>query len=152
LLQDILARADVAAALREPVLEGQSASVFTQMLAGVPVLVYNHAHYAELPDAAAIKVVPGTEAALRDALRALVKDPEKRKRHGEAGRDYILSTRSGERYAEAIREAGDRALAARPMVHLNTDLANRIRLRTLGSSDDAVEIIADLAFELFDLQ
>jgi glycosyltransferase involved in cell wall biosynthesis len=153
LLQDVLARADIAAALREPVLEGQSASVFTQMLAGVPVVVYDQAHYAELPDDAATKVDPaGGVASLRDALHALVANPADRKHRGELGRDYILATRSGEGYADALREAGDRALAARPMVNLTADLATRVRVRALSSSPVAIDLVADLAFELFDLQ
>ena len=57
-LQEVLARADVAVALRDPVLEGQSASVLTQLLSGTPVVVYDHAHYSELPDDAVVKVAP----------------------------------------------------------------------------------------------
>jgi glycosyltransferase involved in cell wall biosynthesis len=153
LLQEILARADIAAALREPVLEGQSASVFTQMLAGVPVVVYDHAHYAELPAEAATRVDPqGAVPALRDALVALVDAPDERRRRGELGRDYILSTRSGVSYADAIREAADRALAARPLIRLTEDLATRLQVRSLSSSVVTVDIVTELAFELFELQ
>ena len=48
-LDAVLERADICAALRDPVLEGQSASVLTQMLSSTPVIVYDHAHYAEPP-------------------------------------------------------------------------------------------------------
>lgn len=151
-LDEILSRADIAAALRDPVLEGQSASVLTQLLSGTPVVVYDHAHYAELPDDVAVKVAvadgaPGIARALRD----LVDDPEGRRRRGERARDHVLSTRSGGAYAAAILEAGERALARKPQVHLHEDLGARLRRLGLDQEPAVVDVVADLAFELFDL-
>lgn len=152
LLQDILDRADVAAALREPVLEGQSASVLTQMLAGLPTLVLDHAHYSELPDDIALKIDPAEPVSgLVSALRGLVADPAERAARGSRGRDYVLATRNGEAYADAIATAGDRALAARPVVLLSADLARSARRLGLHAVPRATAAMTDLAFELFDL-
>ncbi len=152
LLQDILTRADIAVALRDPVLEGQSASVLTQLLSATPVVVYDHAHYAELPDDVAVKIgVTDTVAGLRRALRSLVDDDAERRSRGERGRDYVLATRSGEKYAQALLGAGARALATRPLAHLSPDLAARLRRLDLHGEPAVVSAVTDLAFELFDL-
>lgn len=152
LMARILDRADVAAALRSPVLEGQSASVLTQMLAGRPVLVYDHAHYSELPDDAVVKVRRDDGAdGVREALLRLVADPADRRLRGERARDYVLTSRSGAAYATALLEAAERALASKPRVHLAQDLGMHLRRLGLGDERAVVERVTDLAFDMFDL-
>lgn len=152
-LQDVLARADVAAALRDPVLEGQSASVLTQLLSGTPVLVFDHAHYSELPDDVAVKVdVVEPLDGLRRALRSLVDDPEDRVRRGHRARDYVLATRSGKAYGRALLDAGERALGSRPVVHMTTDIGARLRALGLADQRVVVDAVAERTFELYDLE
>ena len=146
-LQAILTRADIAAALRDPVLEGQSASALTQMLSGTPLLVYNHAHYAELPDAGTVKIDPGAGVhGIRAALRGLVDDPAERARRGERARDYVLTSRSGAMYANALITAGQRALAAKPAAHLSADVGARLRRLGLAEHPVVMDAVTDLAF------
>jgi glycosyltransferase involved in cell wall biosynthesis len=153
LLHDILDRADIAAALRDPVLEGQSASVFTQMLAGIPLVVLDHAHYAELPDAVAVRADPQDVVnSVRAAFRWLVDHPRERDQMGTRGRDFVLSTRSGAAYGEAILEGVRRAIASRPLVQATIDVAERLRLTGLNGHRVVTTLVADLAFELFDLE
>ncbi|RYV51345.1 glycosyltransferase [Pengzhenrongella frigida] len=152
LLQEILARADIAAALRDPVLEGQSASVLTQLISGTPVVVFDHAHYAELPDDVAIKVDPQDALeGVRVALRILVDDGADRGRRGDRAREYVRESRSGAKYAEALLEAGELALAAKPIAYLNADLGSRLRRLGLNREPMFVNAVTDLAFDLFDL-
>ncbi len=152
LLEDILARADIAAALRDPVLEGQSASVLTQLLFALPTIVFDHAHYSELPDEVAIKVDPGNAVVgLENAIRALVDDDEGRIRRGDLAREYVLQSRTGAAYAAALLEAGERALATRPYTNLSADLRSRLRRLDLHHDDGVVKVVSDLSFELFDL-
>jgi len=151
-LQAILARADIAAALRDPVLEGQSASTLTQLAAGIPVVVYNHAHYAELPDDVAVKVAPADGAAgIGAALRLLTDDDEGRARRGQRGREYVATSRSGAAYAAALLEAGEHATATTPLLHLSADLGARLRRLGLHQETAVVNVVTDLAFDLFDL-
>lgn len=152
LLQEILSRAEVAAALRDPVLEGQSASVLTQLLSGTPVIVYDHAHYAELPDDVVLKVsLKSKVAGIRAALHRMVADDSERARRGARGRDYVLNSRSGAAYATALLAAGDRALSALPRAHMTTDLGERMRRLGLHKEVAVLDAAADLAFDLFDL-
>lgn len=148
----ILDRADMAAALRDPVLEGQSASVLTQMLAGVPVVVYDHAHYAELPDDAVVKVAPEADVdGVVEALRLLALDEADRKRRGQHAQEYVSSSRGGPQYAAALLEAGNRALAARPHVHVTSDVADQLARLDLHTVPEIVRRSADHLFELYDL-
>ncbi|MEP7018614.1 MAG: glycosyltransferase [Actinomycetota bacterium] len=152
LLQEILARADIAAALRDPVLEGQSASVLTQLLSGTPVVVFDHGHYSELPDDVAVKVDPEDAlAGVCSALRLLVDDASESKRRGERARDYVLASRSGAAYAAALLDAGERALATKPLAYLNADLGARLRRLGLHQEPAVLNAVTDLAFDLFDL-
>ncbi|QAY63395.1 glycosyltransferase [Xylanimonas allomyrinae] len=151
-LARVLSRADIAAALRDPVIEGQSASVMTQMLAGRPVIVFDHAHYSELPDDAVVKIDPAAGApGIRAAIRNLVKKPRDRERRGEAARRYALTTRSGAAYADALYRAGVLALAAKPHMQLAQDLAHYVRRLGIETASVATERMADITFELFEL-
>lgn len=151
-LHQILARADIAAALRDPVLEGQSASVLTQMLSETPAVVYDHGHYSELPDEAVVKVAPQEGVAgLAAALRSLVDDPDDRVRRGSAARDHVRDTRTGNAYAEAMLVAGERALAARPHVRLAQDLHGQLQRLDLHRHAGMVDLLTETAFDLYDL-
>jgi glycosyltransferase involved in cell wall biosynthesis len=151
-LHAILSRADISAALRDPVLEGQSASVLTQLASGKPVVVYDHAHYAELPDDVAVKVDPDDgRAGVRSALRLLVDDEDARTRRGERAREYVLRSRSGSAYAAALVEAGELAMAAKPFSYLSTDLRARLVRLDLHREAAVRDAVTDLAFDLFDL-
>ena len=151
-LQAILVRADIAAALRDPVLEGQSASTLTQLLSATPVVVFDHAHYAELPDDAVVKVDPHDAlAGIRSALRLLVDDEEERVRRGQRGRAHVLAARTGAAYAAALLAAGEHALSCTPLMHLSADLHTRLGRLGLDQEPAMVSVVTDAAFELFDL-
>lgn len=151
-LAKILDRADVGVALRKPVLEGQSASTLTMMRAGLPVVVYDDAHYSELPDDAVVKVPALADSTdVRRALRELADDPVGRVGRGQRARDYVLTQRTGQAYAEAIRRAGELALTARVRDHLRTDLAARLHRLRLHDKGVIVDAALRSSFELFDL-
>lgn len=149
-LDRILTRATAAAALRDPVLEGQSASVLTQMCAGVPVLVLDHAHYRELPDDAVVKIGtgPGARDELSGALLALLENPSRRAEIGAAARAYAGTSRGGQDYARDLLAAAHRAQATRPLVRASQDIGKALDglgLRRPGTvRDAAVGIAADL--------
>lgn len=148
----LLERADVCAALRDPVLESMSASLLTQMRSGKPVVVLDHGHYADLSDDLVVKVPPGDASALRVALRALVDDGARAEALGLRARRFVLERHDLASYAGALVAAGSLALAARPSV----DMARRLgdRLREAGLDDQAVirSAVTDTAFDLFGLR
>jgi glycosyltransferase involved in cell wall biosynthesis len=151
-LERILARADMCAALRDPVLEGKSGSLLTQMRTGAAVVVYDHGHYAELPDAVACKVDPKAPVPeLAAALRRLVVDADRRRAMGTAGAEYVGRLHTGEAYARALVAAGEAALGARPLLNLATDVAHRLQLLGIHEHPVVAAAAADTLFELYPL-
>jgi glycosyltransferase involved in cell wall biosynthesis len=151
-LEQILRRADIGAALRHPVLEGQSASALTTLRFGVPVVVYDQAHYAELPDDIAVKVAPDAGVGgVAAGLARLVSDPAARAAMGARAAEYVLQSRSGDAYAEDLVEAAALALGRKVHVHLAVDLAARLRRLGLHEKPVIVERVTRHAFDLYDL-
>lgn len=151
-LAGVLARADIAVALRSPVIEGQSASVLTQMIAGLPLVVFRDAHYADLPEDAVIAVEPdGGPAAIARALRVLVDDDAERLRRAEAGRQWASKDRDGWAYGTAIVEAGERAIGTRPLLQAVADVG--VALSNAGLADEGLITgrMLELVDEVFDL-
>lgn len=83
--------ADVFVNLRHPNTETASGSLVEQMNTGRPVVIFPSGGYAEIDEAAAVRVdqASGT-AGLRAALEAIVRDPPRRIAVGEAGRQHGL--------------------------------------------------------------
>ncbi len=151
-LAALLERADVCAALRDPVLEAKSASLLSQMQAGTPVMVLDHGHYAELPDDVVVKIpVAGGSAAIGAALRSLVDDPVAAAAIGERGREFVTREHTAEAYAEAIFRAGHLALAARPVLQMTRRLGRRLRDVGLESDRVITQAVSDTAFDLLRL-
>lgn len=92
---------DVVVNLRQPTAGETSAVALRAMAAGRPLIVYDHGWYSELPDAAALKVPPGDEAALRQAMTALAHSAERRRAMGQAGREYVRAFCAPARVAQA---------------------------------------------------
>jgi glycosyltransferase involved in cell wall biosynthesis len=102
-LHRALEEADVVSCLREPVLEGASASAIEAMLHGCAVLVSDAGFYADLPDECVAKVPEATDAAsIRVALEKLFVDPGERSNMGRRGREYAETVFSPDSYADAL--------------------------------------------------
>ena len=81
---------DVVVNLRQPTVGETSGVALRAMAAARPLIVYDHGWYSEIPDAAAIKVPPDDDEALRQAMEALATSPERRLMMGQAGHDYVV--------------------------------------------------------------
>lgn len=107
-LHSELEQADVVSCLREPVLEGASASAIEAMLHGRAVLVSNAGFYADLPSECVARVPPATDvASIREALERLIADPAERTNMGRQARTYAAKTFSPESYADALLQLID---------------------------------------------
>lgn len=147
----VLARADVGVAIREPVLEGQSASLLTQMAAGLPVLVFDHAHYAEMPDDGVVKIDPSDPIrGLSDAMEVLVADPEARGRVGAVARECVADTRSGKAYSAGLLAAGASARGVKPRSELIERVGAGLRRNGLHTQFAVVDRALDLVDALFE--
>jgi glycosyltransferase involved in cell wall biosynthesis len=148
----ILARADVCAALRDPVLEAKSASLLSQMHSGTPVMVLDHGHYAELPDDVVAKIaVQGGIPAIRAMLRSLVDDPDTATAIGSRGLDFVTRTHTAAAYADALALAAEFALATRPVMDMTRSLGERIGRIGLTAEPAIQRSLSETAFDLFAL-
>jgi glycosyltransferase involved in cell wall biosynthesis len=102
-LHRAVVEADVVSCLREPVLEGASASAIEAMLHGCAVLVSDAGFYAEIPDECVAKVSEATDVvSIRVALEKLFVDPGERSNMGRRGREYAETVFSPDSYADAL--------------------------------------------------
>jgi glycosyltransferase involved in cell wall biosynthesis len=119
--EDML-RAEIAAAdmfinLRDPAIEGGSASLMMQLAAGKPVVVHPTGCFADVPDAALMKVPAGATPELAAAIVRLAADPDLRQSIGDAARNYCLGA-SVERYVELLVEFLPSVRSWRPLFGL----------------------------------
>lgn len=104
-LHQKLATTDIVSCLRNPVLEGASASAIETMLHGCPVLVSDAGFYAELPDNCVYKVPADTKPeAIAEALLNALSQEKERRQVGECARDYAEKVFAPENYAEQLIE------------------------------------------------
>ncbi|MCA9107053.1 MAG: glycosyltransferase family 4 protein [Planctomycetales bacterium] len=95
-----LLTADVVSCLREPVLEGASASAIEAMMQGCAVVVSDVGFYADLPDNCVAKVPARTDVgSIRVALEALYSDPNAVIEMGKRAQTYATGWFSPQRYA-----------------------------------------------------
>lgn len=98
---DWIRTVDVVVNLRQPTVGETSGVALRAMAAGRPLIVYDRGWYAELPDDAALKIPPGDEEALREAMERLAASAELRRAMGRAGREYVRNHCHPERIARA---------------------------------------------------
>jgi glycosyltransferase involved in cell wall biosynthesis len=86
---DYLATADVLINLRQPTVGETSGVAMIGMGLGLPVVLFDHGWYGELPEGTAVKVPVMDEAALAQSLIRLATDERHRHAVGQAGRAYV---------------------------------------------------------------
>lgn len=100
-----LVAADCVSCLRNPVLEGASASAIEAMLHGCAVIVSDAGFYRGLPDDAVCKVSPETTAtSIAVALEYLLKHPEERAALGRRAQSFATTVFAPETYADRLIE------------------------------------------------
>lgn len=98
-----LDRADMICCLRNPVLEGASASAIEGLLSGRPVIVANAGFYADLPDDLVCKVDPDVPIdAVKQALESLVVDGERRRLMGAEARAWAGARFTMDQYNDVL--------------------------------------------------
>ncbi|MGD8805517.1 MAG: glycosyltransferase family 4 protein [Chloroflexota bacterium] len=83
------AAADVVVSLRQPTIGETSAAALRALAVGRPLIVFDHGWYSELPDEVCLKVRPGDEQGLLNAMRRLASHPAERLEMGRQARRYI---------------------------------------------------------------
>jgi glycosyltransferase involved in cell wall biosynthesis len=150
-LRLLLSCADGCLVLRDPVLEAASASLLVQMRAHVPVIVYDHGHYGELPPGSVIAVDPaGGAESLTAALLTIARRDTTLQAVRALGAAHA-SAATPSRYAAALGTAADRALGARPILQMNEVLGDQLARLGLEDRPIIASSIVEAEHELFGL-
>lgn len=139
-----LAGTDAICCLRNPVLEGASASLILAMRSGRPVLVSDHGPYADVPDGLVLKCRPGAEATdVRLHLEALLADPAPARAMAERARAYAEATFTASGYAERLLDHVDRVTETLPAVRAAMAMGRTLAGFGMAPDDPAGARVAD---------
>jgi glycosyltransferase involved in cell wall biosynthesis len=145
-----LERADIFACLRNPVLEGASASTIEGMKSGRPVLVANAGFYSDLPSDLVFKIPRTIDIpVLTEVLERLVSNEELRRETGARASDWAKRTFSVEKYVDVLEQLMEEFVRVRPLL----DIGKRVgqQLAGIGATDDdpSIDLLAKKMQDLF---
>jgi glycosyltransferase involved in cell wall biosynthesis len=142
--------ADVMMCLRNPVLEGASASAIEAMLAGRPLFVVDHGFYRDLPDDLTIKLAPDFETEVLSAqICRLVSHPEECRQMGEGAAVWARNVFSFEKYAKDFIELAEKSIESKPLLGLAADLGRELAALGVQPEDPAAARMAQQVSALF---
>jgi glycosyltransferase involved in cell wall biosynthesis len=124
-LEAEMQRADVFVNLRQPNIEGSSASLMKQLAFGRPVLCFDSGVFGELPEGSVMRVPLGDLTAVAEALRALTANPALRADIGERARS-LAACYNERRYAERFVRFAEQARRARPSLQFVDKVAREL--------------------------
>jgi glycosyltransferase involved in cell wall biosynthesis len=130
---------DVISCLRNPVLEGASASLVLALSSGRPTLVTDHGSYAEVPADAVLRCSPQHEA--RDVMRhleQLMRDPTRGAGMGQRARALAVTRHAATPYVDALLPLLEEVVARRPEREARRHLASTLAGFGLPPDDPAV--------------
>jgi hypothetical protein len=136
---------DVISCLRNPVLEGASASMVLAMSSARPTLVTCHGSYADLPADTVLACSPEYEA--RDVMRHLEKilrDPYHAAAMGQRARTLALQRHAPSSYVDALMPLLEEVVARQPGRSARRHLANTLACFGLPPDDPAIKRVADV--------
>jgi glycosyltransferase involved in cell wall biosynthesis len=146
-----LADVDAISCLRNPVLEGASASLILAMRSGRPVLVSDHGPYADVPDGLVLKCRPGFEATdMRLHLESLLADPAPARAMAGRARAYAEETFTAKGYTDRLLPHLDRVAESLPAVRTAMGLGRTLAGFGMAPYDPAGERVAAALDDLLD--
>jgi glycosyltransferase involved in cell wall biosynthesis len=135
--------ADILSCLREPVLEGASASAIEGMKAGRPIVVADVGFYSDLPDDLVFKIpTPVTVAKLTQVLERLVKDENLRRDTAAQAQRWALRTFTTEGYVSILEDLTCKYISAKPLLAAGKRIAHQLAALGTSPGDPSVEQLA----------
>jgi glycosyltransferase involved in cell wall biosynthesis len=145
-----LEQADILSCLRNPVLEGASASAIEAMKSGRPIIVSDAGFYADLPDDLVFKIPAAIDVQpLTAVLERLVQDEELRRQTGLRAKDWAMRTFTTEAYVNVLEDLLTRFINATPLLAVGTRVGQQLAELNIAENDPAVERLAEKMRALF---
>src|SRR5207248_3003466 len=145
-LHRYLSCADVCINLRDPAMEGGSASLVEGLYFGRPMVVTDTGCYRDVPDHCVAKIPPGDEAAsLGGVLKTLVEDGARREALGRAGRAHVLENHSPAKYARGLLDFLHEVDYGKPRLDLVDRVGRELAaMKALPGGADVRRVAAEL--------
>ncbi|QNR97806.1 glycosyltransferase [Stenotrophomonas sp. 169] len=151
-LHEGMAEADVICCLRDPALEGASASAIEGMQSGAPVIVSDAGFYAELPDQYVLKV--RTDVAEQDLLRHLryvdVHRAEARAM-GAAAAAWAVHEFSAVNYVDGLERVIPEFITSEPYLKLAQETGRELGKMGLSGASSAASKVTHTLERMFNL-
>jgi glycosyltransferase involved in cell wall biosynthesis len=145
-----LERADILSCLRNPVLEGASASAIEGMRCGRPIIVADAGFYAELPDDLVFKVPSSVDAGpLTDILERLVSDESLRREIGSKARDWASRRFTAEAYVAILEDLMARFVSVKPLLAVGNRIGQQLAALGMQPDDPAIQRLSKKMNGLF---
>ena len=142
--------ADILSCLREPVLEGASASAIEGMKAGRPIVVADAGFYSELPDDLVFKIpTPVTVAKLTQVLERLVEDENLRRDTAAQAQRWALRTFRTDGYVSILEDLTRDYISAKPLLAAGKRIGHQLAALGILPRDPSVEQLATKIALLF---
>jgi glycosyltransferase involved in cell wall biosynthesis len=146
-----LERADILSCLRNPVLEGASASAIEGMQAGRPIIVADAGFYSELPDDLVFKIPSSVDIpSLTDVLERLLDNEPLRRNTGAKAQKWALRRFTTDTYLPILEGLMLEFINAKPMLSVGKHIAHQLARLGIEPGDPAVEQLASKMVDLFD--
>jgi glycosyltransferase involved in cell wall biosynthesis len=149
-LMDELERADILSCLRNPVLEGGSASAIEGMRCGRPIIVADAGFYAELPDDLVFKVPSSVDVGpLTDVLERLVFDEELRREIGSKARDWASRRFTTEAYVAVLEDLMAQFVNVKSLLAVGNRIGQQLAALGMEPDDPAIQRLSKKMNGLF---
>lgn len=145
-----LERADVLTCLRNPVLEGGSASAIEGMKSGRPVIVADAGFYADLPGDIVFKIPRSIDIpVLTEVLERLASNERLRRETGARARDWASRTFSVESYLDVLEPLMEQFIRVKPLLAVGERVGQKLAAIGATADDPAIDILAKKMQDLF---
>jgi glycosyltransferase involved in cell wall biosynthesis len=145
-----LTRADILSCLRNPVLEGASASAIEGLKAGRPLIVANAGFYADLPDEIVFKVPAEVDvASLTKALETLVDDENLRRNMGAKAKSWASNRFTGAAYVSILEGLFAEFINAKPPLRVGRQVGEQLAALGIEPGTLPIARISSKMAELF---
>ena len=145
-----LERADILSCLRNPVLEGASASAIEGMKCGRPIIVADAGFYSELPDDLVCKVPSSVEIRpLAAVLERLVADESLRQEIGRNARNWATSNFTTKNYVDVLEDLMNQFVQVKHLLALGGRLGRQLAMLEMEPDDPAIKKLSGQITEFF---
>jgi glycosyltransferase involved in cell wall biosynthesis len=152
-LVDELNRADILSCLRNPVLEGASASAIEGMKAARPIVVADAGFYAELPDDLVFKVPAEIDLPiLTNVLETLVDDENLRRNTGAKAKKWASRRFTIEAYLPILEDLLKEFINAKPLLGVGRRVGQQLAGLNIKPGDPAIGGISTKMAHLFGVE